>query len=572
MSFGRTGQAMGRNVFLLFVAAVVAVLGGCVRPAFLGHVLALPRSAWRSQVSAGSTIQLTGMPRVGEDVFDIRYEISPGGGYVQILADTRVAPSDVRPFAFRLQACSDGVLEVKFEDRDGTVFGHRCALSQVGDEWQQIALYWGNFEYWWGRANDRFGRPVRVFIAVSGTGKGTLSLADVQFGPEGLPASFPFVGPHLDPDRHVSGLGFRQRRDECMAAEDPLVLEWLKREQDVSSPEGHLVGTMGEEISHTFNNALVAMAFVLKGERERAERILDFYAGATDRANTVPAKQNFFVNGEPRGFFQAVRLRGQGDVPAYHEPGGTDRWMGDMAWLLSACEHYRRTCRSSRYEELACLLEELLVSFYIDAADAPGGYVRHGWRKGDTKLHEADGHPEGNIDCYAAFRLRGRDELAVNIRRWLDHSLRGTKLPLDLYSWRVLAYGREAVGLLDVPEHDLRYRKTLRINGRSVSGFYDSADLQVNNIWLDGLGHMACAYLLYGDRQRGFFYANQLDAFIFEKEIGGELVHALPYAANRAGNYHWIDPQAGFVSAGAWYIFAKNAFNPFTLEQVSPKR
>jgi len=541
---------------------LLAILAGCVRLAFVGHAPAFPRSAWRSQVSAGSTLQLAGTPRPGEDAFQMTYAIPPGGGYVQIMADTRVAPSPSRPFAFRLQASSAASLEVKFEDRDGTVFGHRCTLSRFGDGWQQIALYWGNFEYWWGGADDRFERPVRVFIAVSGPGKGTVSLADIRFGRLGLPASFPFAGPHLDPDRHLAGIGFRQRRAGSLEPEDPLVLEWLKREQDVSSPEKQLVRTMEGDLSHTFNNALVAMAFILKGERERAERILNFYADATDRTNTVPGKQNFFLDGEPRGFFQAVRLRRRGDAAAYHEPGWTDRWMGDMAWLLFACEHYRRTYRSPRYEELARLLGELLVSFYTDAPDAPGGYVRHGWRKGDTKLHETNGHPEGNIDCYAAFRLRGRDKLAANIRRWLDHTLRGTKLPLDLYSWRVLAYGT-AEALLDVPEHDLRYRKTLRINGRDVSGFYDSADSQVNNVWLDGIGHMACAYLLYGDRQRGFFYANQFDAFIFEKEIGGQLVHALPYAANREGNYHWIDPEAGFVSAGAWYIFAKNAFNPF---------
>jgi hypothetical protein len=29
--------------------------------------------------------------------------------------------------------------------------------------------------------------------------------------------------------------------------------------------------------AQTFNNALVAMAFLVKGERDRAERILDFY-------------------------------------------------------------------------------------------------------------------------------------------------------------------------------------------------------------------------------------------------------------------------------------------------------
>lgn len=176
MSFKRTGQAMGRNVSLLFVAAVIAALSGCVRPAFMGQVSVLPRSAWRSQVSMGSTIRLTGIPHDGEDAFEITYAIPAGGGYVQILADTGVAPSASRPFVLRLKARSDASLEVKCEDRDGTVFGHRCALSRFEAEWQTIVLYWGNFEYWWGGGDDQFGEPARIFIAVCCQSGGELPL------------------------------------------------------------------------------------------------------------------------------------------------------------------------------------------------------------------------------------------------------------------------------------------------------------------------------------------------------------------------------------------------------------
>jgi len=523
---------------------------------------------WTTQTSEGSLLQTAFGHKGQSETVRLQYSIPPGNGYAQILAPCTRAPTATLPFVFGLKAESTNHLEVKFEDKDGTVFGHRIELADIPENGTPIALYRDNIDYWWGGDDDRFGRPVRVAFAVSGTGQGTVWLHSIGFGPAGLPHSFAPTGPLLDPDRHLRGIGFRQRRAQYLRPTHPLVLAWLKREQDVSSPEQQLLRTMEGDLSHTFNNALVAMAFILTGERGRAERILDFYADATDPANTDPRRQSFFVNGEPRGFFQAVRLRAAASTPAYCEPGGSDRWIGDMAWLLIACKHYERQFSSPRYLRLATQMENLLVSFYTKVGGAPGGYVQHGWRRSDARLHEDHGHPEGNIDCYAAFRICGRPKLAQGIKLWLERELRGTKLPLDLFSWRVLAYGRSAADLLDIPEHDLRYRKTLIRDGARVSGFSDCPDRDVQNIWLDGTGHMACAYIVAGDRRRGYFYANQMDAFLLPRNIDGRDVMVLPYAANRSGNFSWVDPQCGFVSAGAWYIFAKHGFNPLTLEQV----
>ena len=87
-----------------------------------------------------------------------------------------------------------------------------------------------------------------------------------------------------------------------------------------------------------------------------------------------------------------------------------------------------------------------------DATDGPGGYVRHGWRQGDGKLHEPFGHPEGNIDCYALFRMYGEDALAEKVKTWLDRVMKWPAMPLDLYTWRVLAFGKEYGHLLNTPE------------------------------------------------------------------------------------------------------------------------
>jgi hypothetical protein len=377
-----------------------------------------------------------------------------------------------------------------------------------------------------------------------------------------------------------TGFGFKQRRHETLMPAQPLVIEYLKQIQDTSSPEKQLLPSMEGLQAHTFNNALVAIAFMLENEKERAERILDFYADAADRENQDPTLQNFFYKGQPRGFFQHVAIRcsgkkGNGDlhsgnctVKAYHHTGDADRWMGDMAWLMFSYKFYKKKYNSNRYNNITALIKDLLICWY-KPDPAGGGYIQHGWRKGDSRLHEAHGHHEGNIDCYALFKLTGDTELAENIRIWLDNQLTGKmNLPLDLYSWRVMAYGEDN-GLLDIPETSPLYRKTLTINDRKVTGFYFSADSKVDNIWLGGTGAMACAYITCGAKSKGYFYANQLDKCLIERKINGVKTKALPFVLKITPGYEWVDLDKGFISACAWYLFAKNEFNPMLLRFIN---
>ncbi len=355
---------------------------------------------------------------------------------------------------------------------------------------------------------------------------------------------------------------------------DNSVVEYLKIIQDTFSSEKKLLPSMEDNYAHTFNNALAAIAFILENEKERAERILDFYSEATIVDNEEITLQNFFYKGEPRGFYQQVILNDTvvstepyKVVKKYHRIVGTyggDRWIGDMAWLLIAYKFYEKQYKSNKYEKITNLLKNLLVSYYKPAKY--GGYIQHGWRKDDKKLHENYGHEEGNIDCYAALKLCGENKITKNIKRWLDRRLKRKKgLPLDLYAWRVLAFGKKYSVLLDLVENDTRYKKTVKFNEQEVVGFF-SGPTDVNNIWVDGLGHMSCAYYSVGDNQKGDFYKQQMEKLFIEKEINGVKVKTLPYTANKEGGYEWVDTDKGFTSCVCWYIFAKNKFNPFTLK------
>lgn len=371
--------------------------------------------------------------------------------------------------------------------------------------------------------------------------------------------------------------------DGIKSNNEQLVLQYLINIQDNFSSTHLLVPAMEDNSGQTFNNALTAMAFILSGEKERAERILDFYSSRTDTTNLILNKQNFFYNHQARGFYQNIDLNS-------FNPFICDRWMGDNVWLLFAYKHYEKVYGFSSkplYAQITEHIKNLLIDFYIDDPSGHGGFVRHGWRWGprnsstpqnDYQLHEFDtqgnpvGHEEGNIDAYAAFKLLGLDDKATKVKEWIDYRmsvLGNSGLPLDLYSWRALAFCNDGLyykQLINVPENDAGFRKVLIFNGKPAAGFFSRDDHSINNIWLDGTGHMACAFYSSGFADKGNFYIAQLDSFLINKTIGGSSSLALPYTANKTGGYDWVDITKGFSSACAWYIFAKNRFNPFTLE------
>ena len=118
----------------------------------------------------------------------------------------------------------------------------------------------------------------------------------------------------------------------------------------------------------------------------------------------------------------------------------------------------------------------------------------------------------------------------------------------------------EAPGrILHFPDEDLRYQKTLDFHGKQVKGVWHSPNESINNIWVDGVGHLACAFYEANDTTKGNFYANQMDNYLLDRTIDGKQYKILTYLLTDDGN------DRGSISCAAWYIFAKNQFNPMKL-------
>jgi hypothetical protein len=353
-------------------------------------------------------------------------------------------------------------------------------------------------------------------------------------------------------------------------APEQLLLEWMKVNQDTCSPGKQLVGDIFGGVSgQTFNNALAAMAFMLMDERERAERILDFYARRINPDNEDKLLQNFYLQGEARGFYQNMAIRDLSEAKAHRAIWNGDRWLGDMCWLLMACKQYEKHYASDRYAILVRELRDLMASWYVPQGD-DAGYIGSGWRHFDETLHEKDGHAEGNVDAYAVFMMTGDEDLARRVAAWLLPRTRSGDRPLDLFTWKVLAFGKEYEADLARLETLNGYKKTLHFNGKDVVGFtaFKTPDA---NIWGDGLGHVACAYYAVGNTAKGDYYLGEMEKLMVPITTNGVQVAGIPYAAAKTPGFEWVNPDEGFVSCAAWYIFAKKKFNPMRIE-VGPAR
>lgn len=515
-------------------------------------------SVWSFSKQTGTNGTISNYNGINGNGIQISYTFPSSGGWVTMEIPFGSSYTKANPMIFFISATSSTAkLEIKFIDNDGSVFDVKPLLSKYPGGWAHVTTYLDNASYDWG-GNTKFDTPSKFSIAISGSASssGTVYLDEIGIGKPGLASSFL---PTIDPNSELTGTGFAQRRDIAITPEDPLVLKFLEGLQDKTTTARNLVPTyQGGSQAQTFNNCLVTLAFLVKNEKERAERILDFYLNATDSANTDSLKQNFFYNGEARGFYQEC------DIHTLKAMGAKNRWIGDMAWLLITCKNYQDKYSSTRYNYLITIIKDLLLSFYKEVST--GGYIQHGWENGDANLHESYGHHEGNIDCYVVMKLCEEEYYAHQIKIWLDNQLdRNTALPLDLYTWRTLAFGAMGdsyISLLSIPEYDFRYRKIINVNGTDVMGMYSEPNIAVTNFWNDGTGHISCAFQAFSEKQRGYFYANQLDPLIINQVIGTETTHGIPYTLNTDG-FPGVDPTIAVISSSAWYILAKNGCNPF---------
>ncbi|MEA5060788.1 MAG: hypothetical protein VB049_12290 [Candidatus Pelethousia sp.] len=348
-----------------------------------------------------------------------------------------------------------------------------------------------------------------------------------------------------------------------------------------------------QNAAFSYDNALVAMAFLSEGMQEQAARILDafVYAVAHDRQG-VARIRNAYAAGDIRafpGWESGARLpgwydRSAGDPGVWYE----DRYqvgsnVGNTAYVALALLQYDSAYEDDEYLRAARALMDWVLYTCTDGTDGfTAGF--DGWAEGDPPVVYPFAYKsiEHNIDAYAAFaQLYARtgeavyNEAAQSALRFI-HSMydpaagvfyTGTtedgitpskdNIVLDAQVWAALALGKDFTPY----EEALSRVAAMELDG----GGYPFCAANANGgWWAEGTAYTALLYRLRGEDAKAI---RPLDALLGIQHANGSFpaatVDALSTGFQLFNGSPWEYATDAHIAPTAWFILAINGFNPY---------
>lgn len=377
-------------------------------------------------------------------------------------------------------------------------------------------------------------------------------------------------------------------------------LTWLETQQDataglafdglVDSFEDFWGPNNPKQIVYTYDQAVAAIAFIVKGERVRAEKVLNKMRDIQD----------------PTGYWLNSYWYNNGAGEEIREH------VGPVVWMAMAAMAYEKQYNDTRYRPMAIKA----LDWSLQYQQANGG-VAGGWSAWSNS-NEPWSSTEHNIDIYRVLQYYASvdstkaakyNAAATKVKSFLDNkvwddankrftggwkndtNLIDPKLPLDVNPWAVLALGTTGThnygASLDYVENangvpgtlaNPRYKQTLTYNdaGNTLTGYdfdwtdevkpaYDDNGNQIGNtgadVWFEGSAFMSLAYYMKGDVSK----ANAINTEIIKKQgTSGASLGGIPYSLKGTSNSYWVMAQQNCVSSTGWLILSLAHFNPFT--------
>lgn len=330
----------------------------------------------------------------------------------------------------------------------------------------------------------------------------------------------------------------------------------------------------GWDSCFVYDQALSAFVFTYFDDFSRAKRIFDFF-------HKQSLKQRKTI-----GYFRAF-------TDAYERTGKEhETWAaGPNGWLLMALNYYTYKTGDRTYFDLSKKLADWLLHLQSIDGGIIGGYYGNG-------LPMTWISSEHNFDCFAALRDFGRlwnQDLylkrAKDIQFWFEHdawNARQTRFNMgrnnkfyatDQSSWAVLSLGEKYKNTFDFAYKYSQCQHRYEVNDVLIDGFdfgsaYDTSPYPDKDaVWLEGTGHMVVALFVAGETKKAEYFLGELKKAETksEKHKGAK---GLPYATNEGTPVFgsWLMQDRPLSVAGtSWFIFAKNQFNPFCMDQkLSP--
>jgi chitodextrinase len=375
---------------------------------------------------------------------------------------------------------------------------------------------------------------------------------------------------------------------------------WLNTQQDLTngSAMGGLVdsfddwwnATERKQILYTYDQAVAAIAFMAKGDRARAEKVLNKLAAIQD----------------PDGsWINSYWWNGYGEELRKH--------VGPVAWVVMAYMTHEKLYGGTTYQASARKALDWMLLFKKPNGAISGG--RTTWDIQGVWTDEVWSSTEHNEDVYNIFRYyagkfpdraTAYNDAANGAKQFLDNvmwnnttkrfyggwknntGLLDSNVPLDVNPWGVLALGlsgtrdykaslasvdnAKGVGTVADPKfvHSLPYESTT-ITAYDFDWQYDCAAATDQNgnyngdrcadIWFEGSAFMSVAHYMNANTAKA---DSIIDEIIKKQGKSGTLLGGVPYSLKGTSNNYWRMAQENCVSSTGWLIIAIHRFNPFT--------
>jgi len=376
---------------------------------------------------------------------------------------------------------------------------------------------------------------------------------------------------------------FNDLEQEKIRAADKVIkgiYSWIRNRQDLVS--GLVLSYEGDEnlkkISFTYDQALAAITFVILNDRERAEKIFDFYLKKVNKGENI---------------FNAYYT--QGDCAEYVAHSGPNAWMG-----IAVLDYYKET-KNKKYLPIA----EKVSDFLLKMMDKEGGI-----KGGPTVEWYSTEH---NLDAFAFFKSFyevTKDEkylkAAEKIKNWISRYAytsygppvnRGkgdSTIATDTYAWSVTAFGADELLALNMnPERIIEFavdncgvtanfkhkEREISVKGFDFAKYRNCARGGV--VSCEWTAQMVLSFEIMADYyqlknpdksseylSKSVFYSNELQKMLITSpsKIGIE-DPCLPYAssADIDTGHGWRTPngdRTGSLSSSAYFLIAYLGYNP----------
>lgn len=406
---------------------------------------------------------------------------------------------------------------------------------------------------------------------------------------------------NVDMSYIVCGFGFVCSTDNSKQGKNVFYLDEIRFVGDFTAAEDAPVMIRSydtdnvyiQNAAFSYDNALVALAFLSAGNMAEAGALLDAFCFAIDNDREIVYRvRNAYAAGDISpfpGWAYSARLPGWYDT----EMGKNGTWLedryqvgsnvGNTSYVALALLQYDAQIPNASYVNTACSIMDWVLENCTDATDGfTGGF--DGWAEADPPVMYPLTYKsiEHNIDAYAVFRrlyaLTGKnryrdaaesalqfiqsmynDEEGVFYTGTTDdgHTPNMENIVLDAQVWAALALGEAFTPY----EKVLERVKTMRVQ----KGGYPFCQANANGgWWAEGTAYTALMYRLRGDTQRATQALDELCKIQLKSGVfPAATVNNLSTGFDLFTGEPWVYSKDAHIAPTAWFVMAVNGFNPY---------